>query len=129
MNGGIIVALWVSSAFGVLWADPLLALCIAIYVIKEAFEIGIRAYNNLMDKEMSDEDKARVMEIVDATEGIQGVHQLKTRYSGAKVFIQMHAEIDGTLSFAEAHDIADTLEHALEAAFPQAEVIIHQDLA
>lgn len=129
MNGGIIIALWVSSAFGVLWADPLLALCIAVYVIKEAFEIGIRAYNNLMDKEMSDEDKAKVLKIIESVEGIQGHHQLKTRYSGAKVFIQMHAEIDGGLSFSAAHEIADRLEHALEAAFPQAEVIIHQDPA
>ncbi len=129
MNAGIIGALVLSATFGLFWADPLFALLISLYVIKEAWEIGERAYHNLMDREMSDEDKAKVMAIIEQTEGIQGHHALKTRYSGTKVFIQMHAEIDGGLSFSEAHEIADRLEHGLEAAFPQAEVIIHQDPA
>jgi ferrous-iron efflux pump FieF len=58
---------------------------------------------------------------------VRGYHQMKTRYSGTKAFIQMHIDLDDSLSFLQAHEIAESLEHALEEAFPGADVILHQD--
>ena len=58
---------------------------------------------------------------------MQGVHELRTRSSGADVFIQMHVEIDGDLPLRRAHAIADKVEIEVAAAFPSAEVIVHQD--
>ena len=58
---------------------------------------------------------------------MRAVHDLRTRKSGPSLFIQLHIEMDGTLSLYRAHVIADTVEADLHTAFPGAEVLIHQD--
>jgi len=57
------------------------------------------------------------------------LHELRTRASGKDRFIQLHLEMDGKLSLQEAHVIADQVERDLLEAFPQADIIIHEDPA
>lgn len=126
-NLSIIGSLLAVKYLGVQWLDPLLAVAIALYVIREAWEIGARSFNNLMNREMPDSEKEKILQIVRAAGDVKEFHHLKTRYAGAKPFIQMHVGLDRNLSFQEAHDIADALEKKLETAFPGADVILHQD--
>jgi ferrous-iron efflux pump FieF len=55
------------------------------------------------------------------------LHDLRTRASGRQLFIQLHLELDGTMNLYRAHLVADAVEAEILAAFPEAEVIIHQD--
>lgn len=126
-NLGVILALVLTSVSGWLWADPAMAILMALAIIWSSKELGIRAFNNLMDREMPDSEKARIHAVLEATPDIRGYHNLKTRYAGNKPFMQMHIDIDATLSLKQAHDIIDALEHRLQEAFPGAEVIIHPD--
>jgi ferrous-iron efflux pump FieF len=57
------------------------------------------------------------------------VHDLRTRRSGLATFIQFHLELDPAMPLARAHAIADAVETEILAAFPNAEIIIHQDPA
>lgn len=127
MNASVIFALVVVPLTGWNWLDPALAILISLHIAQHAIEIGKRSFDNLMDKEMPDEDKARITAILDAQEGLKGYHALKTRYSGRKAFIQMHLELDGTQSLNASHSIADAVEHKIKDAFPGADVICHQD--
>jgi ferrous-iron efflux pump FieF len=52
---------------------------------------------------------------------------MKTRMAGPSTFIQLHLELDGGMPLREVHVIAEEVEAELVAAFPGAEVIIHQD--
>ncbi len=126
-NLGVLAAYVLSAYVGITSADPIMAILIAVVVLWSIRPLATRAFNNLMDKEMDDAEKSRLIAIIAAAEGIRGHHHLKTRYSGVKPFIQMHAEIDANLNFREAHAIADRLEHAIAEAFPGADVIIHPD--
>ncbi len=81
----------------------------------------------LMDQELSDEERAQIFEIVRAHTQVGDVHDLRTRESGPNRFIQFHLEMDGTMTLARAHEISDEVEAELLAAFPSAEIIIHQD--
>ena len=49
---------------------------------------------------------------------VLGVHELKTRQSGQRVFIQLHLELEGSMNLYRAHAIADTVEAELETHFP-----------
>jgi ferrous-iron efflux pump FieF len=60
---------------------------------------------------------------------VTAVHDLKTRAAGPTAFIQMHLEMDGAMNLRRAHEIADGVEAQLRNAFPNAEIIIHQDPA
>jgi hypothetical protein len=58
---------------------------------------------------------------------VEGVHELRTRQSGMSYIIQMHLEMRDDMPLHEAHVIADTVELAIRKAYPNSDVIIHQD--
>lgn len=126
-NLGVATAFVLSSYFGIAEADATIAILIAFVVLWSNRVIGIRAFNNLMDREMPDEEKAALMQIIGNSPDIHSVHKLKTRYSGIKPFIQFHVDIDANLNFRDAHAITDRIERAILEAFPGADVIIHAD--
>ena len=127
MNGLIIVSILIASQQGLGIVDPILATLIAGYILYSARKIGMRAFNHLMDKEVPEEEYNKIVEIINAHAGVLDSHALKTRYSGSKIFMQMHIEVDASLNIRDAHDIADGLESKLLAHFGNAEAIVHID--
>ncbi len=126
-NLGVLAAFVLSAWGGLAWADAAIAIVIAVLVLYSTLPLGVRAFNNLMDREMPDDEKKLIFAIIDTMPEIKGYHNLKTRYSGTKAFIQLHVDIDAGLNFRDAHAIIDRLEHAIAQAFPGADVIIHPD--
>lgn len=127
VNGAVIFSLWLASNPQWALADPLIAVLIAAYILSSAWRIGLRAYNHLMDHEAEDETRQQIEDIIRSQSGVRGYHQLKTRRSGIKLFVQCHLEVDKTLDLEHAHAISQGVEDALEEAFPGAEVIVHKD--
>jgi ferrous-iron efflux pump FieF len=126
-NGAVVAALVLVSWFGWLLADPLFALGIAAYILYIAWQIARRALDMLMDRELSDEERDRIRQMALAHSEVLDLHDLRTRASGRQLFIQLHLELDGTMNLYRAHLVADAVEAEILAAFPEAEVIIHQD--
>jgi ferrous-iron efflux pump FieF len=124
---GVLVALAASALWGMSQVDTVIALAAALWLGWSGLRIGRGAWHALMDRAAEPEVLERIRTIADDWPGLAGWHDLKTRTAGSRIFISLHVEIDGTVTLNEAHAIADGLEHALEAAFPDAEVIIHPD--
>lgn len=127
MNVAVIVALLLSVHLGWLYIDPLFGLGIAAYIVYNAWLIGRGALNMLMDRELPEDERARIRDLILAHPEVQGLHDLRTRASGPHFFIQCHVEMDGELRLWDAHVVADRIEKQLMEAFPGAEVIIHED--
>ena len=127
LNVGVIVALVLTSYFGFILADPVFALLIAIYIIYSARKILLQSLDQLMDKELPDNERNKIKAIVLKHADVASLHELRTRASGLNIFIQLHLEMDGELSLREAHAIADEVEKELQGEFPNADIIIHQD--
>jgi ferrous-iron efflux pump FieF len=81
----------------------------------------------LMDRELPEDERARIRAVIDAHSGVLGIHDLRTRASGPQIFIQCHIELDADQSLRQSHAIADAVEYDLRKTFPGAEVIVHQD--
>ncbi|WP_115720348.1 cation efflux pump FieF [Gallaecimonas mangrovi] len=126
LNVGVLIAL-VASGFGLFWADGALALVIGVYILVSAGSIAVESANTLMDKELPEDEKQRIKEIVHGHDQVLGFHEFRTRQAGPTKFIQMHLELPDDMSLRAAHQVADEVEKALEDAFPGADVIIHQD--
>ncbi len=127
VNLGVVGSLIVVSQFGWLWVDPAIAVVIAGYIFFGAWSIARESLQVLMDRELPDEDRVKIREIAMAHDDVKGVHDLRTRSSGQSIFIQLHLELDGDMTLIRAHDIADEVEDSIMDAFPNAEVITHQD--
>jgi len=126
-NLGVMAALALALYGGIYWADPVIAIIIAVAILVSTVEIGRRAFDNLMGREMPEAEKEKILTAIKNVAGVHGVHQLRTRYMGTKPVIQMHVDMESHLSFLEAHAITDNVEHALRTLWPQAEVIVHGD--
>jgi ferrous-iron efflux pump FieF len=128
-NLGVIVALILAAGFKMEMADPVIALAVAGVLIWSAWGVFRQSYDQLMDRELPDEERARVRSIVMAHGEVRNMHDLRTRASGIHTFIQFHIELDPDISLMRAHEVSDAVEADVCAAFPHAEVIIHQDPA
>jgi len=127
VNGAVIVALLLATQLGWTFADPLFGIGIAAYILYNAWQIAAGALDMLMDRELPEDERDRIRGVIRQHAGVLGVHDLRTRASGPQIFIQCHIELDGDQSLRQAHAIADAVEFDLRAAFPGAEVIVHQD--
>jgi len=128
VNAGVIVALLL-AVYGWPGFDPLFAILIAVYILYSAWEIASESLDLLMDRELPDEERARIKAIARNHPQTRGMHDLRTRKSGTTVFIQLHLELDDGLTLLQAHAIADDVEARILAEYPGAEVIIHEDPA
>lgn len=127
MNAAVILALVLASQLGWLRADPLIALGVAGYILYSAVQIARGALDMLMDRELPAEQREKVIAVARAHDEVLGVHDLKTRASGPRTFIQLHLEMNGGMTLYRAHAVAEAVEAELQTQFPGAEVIIHQD--
>ncbi len=127
VNLGVIAALILGSQFGWTRADPLIALGVSLFILISAWQVISGSLNLLMDRELPETDRQRIAAIVGEHDGVRSMHDLRTRSSGTQTFIQLHLELDPELSLAEAHRISDEVMARIEEAFPDAEVLIHED--
>jgi ferrous-iron efflux pump FieF len=120
---GIGIAAWL----GFHSADALAALAIAAVLLWGAVGVFREASSQLMDRELSDEARARIVTLMTEDRRLTDVHQLRTRASGPYVHIQMHVDLDPELTLETAHQVIVAAENRVLNAFPHADIIIHAD--
>ncbi len=128
-NGAVIVSLLLAGLGGVDWADPLIAIAIAAFLIWRAIGLGRAAVDTLMDRELPRGEREKIKDIIRAHPEVHDLHDLRTREAGGTRFIEMHVELDGQMRLSKVHDVTDALEAELQAAFPDVEIIIHPEPA
>ena len=99
----------------------------ALYLLHGGWQVGRESLDVLMDRELPDDERQRIVDIVRGDPEVRGVHELRTRSSGLTKFIQFHVELDPTLTLAAAHGSATASRPRSRQAFPQAEIILHVD--
>jgi ferrous-iron efflux pump FieF len=124
-NIAVILSLYLCNK---IWGiDALCGISISLYILYSCYSLFRQAIRNLVDEEMPDKDKQKILTIIINNQKIKGIHDFKTRYAANKPFIQFHLEMDGAMSLNDAHQISDQICEELLKFFPNAEIIIHQD--
>ncbi len=126
-NIGAILSLWASATFGLGQVDSVVALGAAAMLAVGAVRIFKGAWDALMDRAAPEEVVAGIEAIVAGFPGVHGFHDLKTRTAGSKTFVTVHIELDGTKTLNETHATAAALRRAILRAYPDSDVMIHQD--
>jgi ferrous-iron efflux pump FieF len=127
LNIGVIIALVLGSVFDQPLVDPLFGAGIGLWIVYSAVRLARLSLFQLMDHELPDEERENIREVAQSHPDVVAAHDLRTRVAGPTAFIQIHIEMDGALSLLRAHEISDEVEANLRAAYPNAEIIIHQD--
>ncbi|SFJ32678.1 cation diffusion facilitator family transporter [Celeribacter neptunius] len=128
-NIGAILALLAASLFGFHQLDSVVALGAAGILIVGAIRIFKSAWDALMDRAAPQEMIEDIEEMAKNMPGIFAFHDLKTRMAGSKPFVNIHIEVDGDQTLREAHAISAQLKRQILDAYPNADVIVHKDVA
>lgn len=126
-NLAVVVGLIAASGFGMDRADPIVGFLVALWLVWTAWEVGSSAFESLMDRELPDKDREKIIALADDDDLVLGVHQLRTRASGPFIHIQMHMDLSPDLSLSEAHTVMVKAEERILSAYPAADILIHPD--
>ena len=122
-----LIGIAAATLLGLVSLDAIAALIIGGVLLWGAVAVFRDASDQLLDRELPDDSRARIVELVLADPAVRDVHQVRTRASGPITHMQMHADLDPDLSLEAAHAIVVAAEKRILAAFPAADIIIHAD--
>jgi cation diffusion facilitator family transporter len=118
----------VGAAFlGLPVLDAVAGLVVTLWLVWGAVGVLREAADHLMDRGLPVEARARIVELATADPRITGVHQLRTRVAGPYVMVQLHADLDPSLTLDAAHHIMVEAENRILGEFPAADILIHPD--
>ena len=127
LNLAVIAALVLDQYAGFDMADPLFGLAIAAWLGWGAFTAAREAVDDLMDREWPEEKRLAFVEAAALHPELSNLHDLRTRASGNRDFVQFHVDLPGSMTVEEAHDIIERVERDLCQRFPNMELLIHID--
>lgn len=129
MNLSVFAALVLSQYSRWPYFDPAFAAIISLALLYGAKGISREAFDILLDKELPEETRQKIIETVQKNPKTRAIHDLRTRSTGERIFIEFHLELDGGMSLRAAHTVTEEVEKALFDAFPKSEVLIHEEPA
>lgn len=127
LNLAVIAALALDQYAGLASADPLFGLGIALWLGWGAWRGASEAVDQLLDREWPDDKRRAFVEMAARHPELSNLHDLRTRTSGAKDFVQFHVDLPPQMTVEEASAIVHRVEADLCRAFPGMELLIHVD--
>jgi len=127
LNGSVIAALLLDQFAGLRGIDPLFGVGISLWLAWGAYRASNQAIDQLMDREWPQEKRQQFLRVASQHPQLKGIHDLRTRTSGMKDFVQFHVWVAPDMTVLEAHRVMDEIEAKLGEEFPGVEILIHPD--
>lgn len=127
-SAGVLVGLALIYFTGITLLDSIVAIGVALLIIKSAIELTVSAMRDIFDERLPAEDEERIRKVLSRHEGgCVGFHRLRSRKSGSYRFIDLHLVVPRSLSIEEAHNLGDSIEKEIMEELTSTQVIIHLD--
>jgi len=108
------------------WLDPVAAICVALLILKAAYQLTKQSARDLLDFSLPDEEETLIRRhIKEFAPTVRGFHRLRTRKAGAQRYVEFHMLVDGRMTVDESHRITDLLRDAIREHFAGTLVTIH----
>ena len=117
---------WVPSLAFLRQADSVAAIVVGLIVVYVSIQLGIRTVQALLDVAPSGIEKT-IISAVEVVPGVTDCHNVRLRYSGPQLFVDIHVRIDGNKTLREAHNLTDEIERVIQQLVPNADVTIHPE--
>ncbi len=127
LNSAVIAALVLDQWLDLRGADAAFGVAIAAWLLWNAWRAAGQSVDQLMDREWPVEKRKAFLAACADYPELKGIHDVRTRSSGAHDFIQFHCWVPEKWTVKEAHDRMDQVEEALQRRFPGTEIFLHLD--
>lgn len=123
---GVFLGLGLMKLSGVQLLDPLVAIAVALLIIKAAYELTSQAFWPLLDVRLPEEEERAIVEIIRRHEAdFVEFHELRSRKAGAERHIDLHLVVPRDRHVSDVHAVCDRIEEEIEERFPSSHVVIH----
>lgn len=117
---------WVPGWGGLRCADAVAAIVVAVIVVQVSIKLGHRTVAALLDTAPIGLEET-ITSAVLALPGVNDCHNVRLRYSGPQLFVDIHILVDGNQSLRAAHELTEEIERAIQKLVPQADVTVHPE--
>lgn len=125
-SAGVLVGTGLAGLTGAWILDPLLALAVALNIIRIGAKLVRESVGGLMDEAVPPAELETMWAAIrGAMHGAIQAHELKTRRAGTRTFVELHLVVPAGMTVWTSHALCDRIESAVEAAIPGAQVTIH----
>lgn len=126
-NGGVLAALLLLRLTGSPIFDPLIAIGVGLLILRSAYQIVVRSVRDLMDAAIPEAEQREIERIIHRHTYVVSSRNLRTRRSGSQRQIDFTVVACRHLPLGDAHDLVDHIEKEIEAAIPNAHVVVHAE--
>ena len=109
------------------WIDPVVALAVALFIVKAAVKLTIGAVRDLLDSRLPLEELGRIELYMRSRHDVLGYHDLRTRKAGGWRFVEIHLELPPEMSVRDSHAIAHSVSLDIQERLPSTSVMVHVD--
>ncbi|SLN73507.1 Ferrous-iron efflux pump FieF [Roseivivax jejudonensis] len=125
-SAGVVAGVAAARATGWWWLDPLIAACVAFYILWAGWRVIRASASGLLDESLSEAEQAALHRIIAAQgDGAVEAHDIRTRHAGPARFVEFHLVVPGAMRVEDAHGICDRIEAGIREEMPGARVLIH----
>lgn len=123
---GVLVGLLLIKLTGIAWLDPVVAIIVALMIIRAAYELTKQSFVDIIDARLPDAEEQLIREILQGrSKDFVEFHKLRTRKAGAERHVDLHLVVYKHMTVQEVHDLSEEIESALCGALPNCQVLIH----
>jgi cation diffusion facilitator family transporter len=125
-TSAVLVGLAILRFSGLDIIDPILAIAVAIYILKVALDTIRKPVAGLLDEKLPPSQEAVIEDCLGRhSREVSGYHALRTRRAGSQSYIDLHLVMAGDISLEQAHQICDQVEVEIQSVLHEASVVIH----
>ncbi len=118
-SGGTLVGIAGAMFLGDNWRilDPVAAIVVSVFIVKSGYDISRPAAGELLERSLPADQEQEIERLVIGVPGIESIHKLRTRRIGNTIAVDMHAQMPGQITLAQAHNLATEAENAIRGRF------------
>ena len=117
---------WVPGVAFLRNADSVAAIMVGLIVVYISIKLGIRTIQALLDVAPSGIEN-KIIAAVECLPGVADCHNVRFRYSGPQLFVDIHILVDGNQTLKQAHDLTEEIEYTIQQLLPNVDVTIHPE--
>ena len=125
-----IILAFIGQRFGIrfllMYAEPVIAGVISLFIVKTAIEIIIESSRMLLDAAPDNKTVNDITRIARDTDGVYGLNWAKLRKMGRGLLVDIAIEVDSSISVQQGHAIGDCVKDEIMAQYPEViDVMVH----
>lgn len=124
---GVLIALVIIKYTGLYFLDPVIAIIVAVIIMKAGYSISKETLNDLLDGSLPKEDLQSINEIIKNCNEVMGYANLRTRKSGNNKQLEVTLFFNPDMKLYDCHAICDKIEAQISSKVSNIKTVIHME--